>query len=142
MTALPLSENTMADGAYDSAVDLSVPTVLTPSEARTVLPPDKLAALRERFERTMVRYDVPGLAELLDYMDIMNVPPNFTLFVYPSEQESGSYLYILDTGFVSTATDVLTLNHKAQDQTMLRHRLAKHGTGAVRNRANKLMLVL
>ena len=47
----------------------------------------------------------------------------------PQAQEP--HLYILDTGFVSTAMDVQHMHHKQTgDQKMLRHRLAKHGTGA------------
>ena len=76
-------------------------------------------------------YDVAGLGELVEHMDIMHVPPEHTLFEYPAPQAQEPHLYILDTGFVSTAMDVQHMHHKQTgDQKMLRHRLAKHGTGA------------
>jgi hypothetical protein len=85
-------------------------------------------------------YDVAGLGELVEHMDIMHVPPEHTLFEYPAPQAQEPHLYILDTGFVSTAMDVQHMHHKQTgDQKMLRHRLAKHGTGAVLGMAGFVM---
>jgi len=118
--------------------------VYTPEEARAQLDEEALQRLRARFIEAMVEsYGARELEDLVEYMDVILVPPNTVISTYPQvAEETGeeTHLYVLDRGYVS-AFATLGERHLRTgggdssagdaDPGASRHRLAKYGPGTI-----------
>jgi len=130
-------------GVAPSHHDVSEVVVYSPEEARLQLEDGALTRLRKRFMETVSEsYGTRDLDELVDFMDVILVPPQTVISTYPHDEETGEerYLYVLDRGYVSAFA---TLEQRRMDHHSLssesgsdavgssRHRLAKYGPGTV-----------
>jgi len=111
--------------------------VYTPEEAREQLEPVAMDRIRQRFMETMLSsYGSRDLEQLIDFMDVMLVPPHTTVSTYPHDEESlgEPHLYILDRGYVSAFATLDKSYINDSDDTgdsAPRHRLAKYGPGTI-----------
>ena len=120
------------DGSADGGENL----VYTPAEAREQLEPLALERIRQRFiEQMLSSYGSGDLEELVDFMDVMLVPPQTTVSTYPHDEEAEGepHLYFLDRGYVSAfaTLDKTHIPESEEYESQPRHRLAKYGPGTI-----------
>ena len=147
-----------SDGVYsDSSTGGGLATIYSPDQARAALLPEALLKMKDRFtEGVFSAYGATELDDLFSYMDIMLIPPRYTVVSSASsglpvppapDGSSPPYLYVIDRGYVSAFATIggeqahepqggeggesaVNSPHAARGENP-RHRLAKYGPGSI-----------